>query len=357
MTPLFRPLLLLAAIALATAGCTTLSADRARSDAGRILDLSHAEDRFRVLLRDLSRQQAGQDAETKPLLGAIDRFWQEQALWETVRGPLVDEYLQAYSPAELQAIRAALDGPAGEHIAAHGRTLDDRLAQRAAFLARERMPLLLQQLQAMQNALVTGADGALTPRQDFAATRERAAAGDAAAQLLLAEMYLAGSGTPRNPRLALQWLEKSAARDHAPALDTLASFHYRGVIVPRNYRRARELFEQAAAHQYLPAVNNLAWLLSTCPDDSLRDGARAIALLGPVMDRSVQMMDTYAAAHAEAGQYAEAVAWQRQAVAGIGSTADPRMPATLDRLQSYAAGKPWRDPPVPVFTPTVPARE
>ena len=68
-------------------------------------------------------------------------------------------------------------------------------------------------------------------------------------------------------------------------------------------------------------------------------------LITPVMDQSVQMLDTLAAAYAESGRYDEAIDLQRQSLAGIGMTTDPRVADTLDRLQSYAAGKPWRDPP------------
>lgn len=181
-----------------------------------------------------------------------------------------------------------------------------------------------------------------TPEQDLLAIRRQAEAGDANAQLLLAEQLLAGAN--RDLPQAIQWLEQSAAQDHAPAQDLLASLYYRGVGVTRDYARARTLFEQAVGHSYLPAINNLAWLLATCPNERLRDGKRAVALLLPALDQSVQMLDTLAAAHAEAGAFADAIRLQQRAIAGLGSNADPRLPAFAQRLQSYAAGKAWRDP-------------
>lgn len=337
-----RHFLLACCAALSLGGCAATSPDGARADANAILQLSRTEERFQVAMHELAQRQVDQDPAMKPFFGAIDDFWREQLRWPDVRERLVEDYLRLYQPAELRAIRQTLESPLGNRVLSHPETLNRQLAQRALATVQEKMPLLQQNLQTMQNALATGTD--LTPQQDFLAVRERAAAGDAAAQLLLAEKLLAGVGTRRDLAQALQWMEKSAAQDNAPALDLLASFHYRGVGVARDWKRARELFERAVAHSYLPAMNNLAWLLATCPDDTLRDGTRAIALLAPVMDRSVQMLDTMAAAYAEAGRYDEAVEWQRQAIAGIDDTGDPRLPPALDRLQAYAAGKPWRDP-------------
>jgi TPR repeat protein len=169
--------------------------------------------------------------------------------------------------------------------------------------------------------------------------------GDAHAQLLVAERYLAGNGVPRDLRLAHEWLEKSVAQDHAPALDVLSALHYRGVGVAVDYRKAKELMERAAARRYLPAINNLAWFLATCPDASVRDGRRAVELLAPAMDQSAQMLDTYAAALAETGDFERAGEYQRLAVMALSGVEDPRFGSFIERLAWYGAGKPWRDPP------------
>lgn len=335
-----RRFLLASCAVLLLGGCAATSPEGARVDAAAILELSRAEDRFRATLREFSRRQAAQDPLLKPYLGVIDDFWRAQVRWPEVQARLVEDYVQLFTPEELRALRGLLEEPSGSRMLSHPETLDRQLARQARASMQDGMPLLLRDLQGRVAAGV----GELTPEQDFIAVHARAVAGDAAAQLLLAEKFLSGNGTRRDLAAALQWLEKSAAQDHAPAQDTLAAFHYRGVGVPRDWRRAHELFGRAVGHGYLPAINNFAWLLATCPDDALRDGTRAIALLSPVMDSSVQMLDTMAAAYAEAGRYDEAVEWQRQAILGIGDTGDPRLPAALERLQAYAAGKPWRDP-------------
>lgn len=339
-----RRFLLVSCAVLMLDGCATTSPEGARTDAAAILELSRAEERFRAAMHEFAQRQAAQEPEMKPYLGVIDSFWREQVRWPDVQPRLVEDYLQLYTPGELRAIRDTLESPLGNRVLTHPDALNRQLARQALAAMQDRMPQLQQNLQAIQNALATGSNGELTPEQDFIAVRERAVAGDAAAQLLLAEKFLAGAGTDRDLAQALQWLEKSAAQGNAPAQDALASFYYRGVGVPRDWQRAHDLLAQAVGHSYLPAINNFAWLLATCPDDALRDGPRAVALLAPAVDRSVQMLDTMAAAYAEAGRYDEAVEWQRQAITGIGDTNDPRLPAALERLQAYAAGKPWRDP-------------
>ena len=52
--------------------------------------------------------------------------------------------------------------------------------------------------------------------------RRPADAGDAVPQFRLAWMYKDGRGTPKDPRLALQWSRRSAERGYAPAREALA---------------------------------------------------------------------------------------------------------------------------------------
>lgn len=186
---------------------------------------------------------------------------------------------------------------------------------------------------------------ALTPEEaDYQLVRGEAEAGNPDSQLLLAEKLLAGIGTPRDIAQARLWLEKAAAQEYPAALDVLATLYYRGIGVAVDYANARKLMERAVAHNYLPAINNLAWFLATCPDAAVRDGARAVALLEPVMDQSAQMQDTLAAAYAETGNFEWASALQKQAIFALENADDERLPEFVERLNSYANGNPWRDP-------------
>jgi Tfp pilus assembly protein PilF len=68
-------------------------------------------------------------------------------------------------------------------------------------------------------------------------------------------------------------------------------------------------WEKALASRpvYLPALNNLAWALATCPDASLRNGAKAVQLARQACElsggKNLLMLRTLAAACAENGQF------------------------------------------------------
>lgn len=93
-------------------------------------------------------------------------------------------------------------------------------------------------------------------------------------------------------------------------------------------------------------LNNLAWLLATSPDDDLRDGKRAIELAAKACEKTewkeAHIVSTLAAGHAEAGDFAAAQKFSRQAVELGDDTADVR-DQLRQELASYEAGKPWRE--------------
>jgi protein O-mannosyl-transferase len=109
------------------------------------------------------------------------------------------------------------------------------------------------------------------------------------------------------------------------------------------YRQALE-----TEPENVDALNNLAWLLATCPQASLRDGAKALALAQKAVrlagGENPLRLRTLAAAEAETGRYPEAAATARTALrlaAAQGSTA---LAGTLQKeIQLYEAGTPFRD--------------
>jgi tetratricopeptide (TPR) repeat protein len=82
------------------------------------------------------------------------------------------------------------------------------------------------------------------------------------------------------------------------------------------------------------ALNNLAWILATSSEASMRDGARAVTLAGKAVQasggRDPNFLRTLAAARAEAGQFAEAVA-TAEAAKALASTQDK--PELTSRLE------------------------
>ena len=108
-------------------------------------------------------------------------------------------------------------------------------------------------------------------------------------------------------------------------------------------RRAAEL--QGDSHR---TQDSLARLLSTCPHDSIRNGAEAVELAeracAAVGYKERQYLGTLAAAYAETGQFDRAVATIQRAISLPEAGADTK---TIEQLRAhlslYATGKPLRE--------------
>jgi protein O-mannosyl-transferase len=97
-------------------------------------------------------------------------------------------------------------------------------------------------------------------------------------------------------------------------------------------------------------LNNLAWLLATNPDAQLRNGVEAVQLAQRACkltnDEMPMYIGTLAAAHAEAGQFADAVATARRAQSLALEKGLPELAQrNAELLKLYEAGKPVRDTP------------
>jgi Flp pilus assembly protein TadD len=118
-------------------------------------------------------------------------------------------------------------------------------------------------------------------------------------------------------------------------------------------------FEDALAHlaevarlspSNVVAHQARAWTWATCPVARLRDGQRAIAAATRACELSdwkdAVSLATLAAAYAEAGDFAQAVAWQTRA--GELLQDERRRAAFRSALRLYEAGQPYREPSVSV---------
>jgi Flp pilus assembly protein TadD len=102
----------------------------------------------------------------------------------------------------------------------------------------------------------------------------------------------------------------------------VAEIHYKlASALVQSGRPAAAATEYSKALQLRPgldeAANDLAWLLATCPDHSLRDGAKAVTLARQASehshDQNPLFLGTLAAAYAETGKRSEAVATVQRA--------------------------------------------
>jgi tetratricopeptide (TPR) repeat protein len=103
-------------------------------------------------------------------------------------------------------------------------------------------------------------------------------------------------------------------------------------------------------HENQPEVlNNLSWILATSARSEWRDGAAAIRyaeLACRLTDhREVGFLGTLAAAYAEAGRFADAVATAQRAIELARTAGQTDLAArNAELLELYRAGKPYREP-------------
>ncbi len=95
-------------------------------------------------------------------------------------------------------------------------------------------------------------------------------------------------------------------------------------------------------------LNNLAWVLATCPDDTVRNGVRAVELAKQadalVDGKSPAFLGTLAAAYAELGKYSEAVRTAQRALELATSQNNASQIGSLrERVMLYQSGSPFRD--------------
>jgi len=94
--------------------------------------------------------------------------------------------------------------------------------------------------------------------------------------------------------------------------------------------------------QYANALGHLAWLLATCPKDGLRDGKKAVQLATKACELSEWKLSSYleilAAAHAECGDFKQAVKWQKKAIE-LGYENKDEGQKAVKRLRLYQEGK------------------
>ncbi len=94
------------------------------------------------------------------------------------------------------------------------------------------------------------------------------------------------------------------------------------------------------------SYNNLAWLLATCPDRKYRNGSKALeaAQKAAKAKTDASSLDTLAAANAEMGNFGDAVKIMERIISYLKEQKETEhLSVFTDHLNSYKAGKPWRE--------------
>jgi tetratricopeptide (TPR) repeat protein len=144
----------------------------------------------------------------------------------------------------------------------------------------------------------------------------------------------------------------------SPAISQ-ARFGYAMALVRlRRYQEARDrLTDAVKTYPDQPGfAHAVARLLAAAPDDRVRDGRTALALLEPLIkqQKTIGLAETMAMALAEVGQFEDAVVWQREAMTAAGQTPPDTLARLSENLRLYESRKPcripWREDD-PVFHP------
>ncbi|PYK83237.1 MAG: hypothetical protein DME37_00600 [Verrucomicrobia bacterium] len=184
---------------------------------------------------------------------------------------------------------------------------------------------------------------------------------DEAISLLQAAVDLRPENSPAHENLAKALLQKGQVTD--------ALVHYRRLLElqPDNIEvhnivgtvliqqgQAREAVEEwqkvlAIQPDNGNAMSNLAWVFATSPDDSLRDGAKAVQLAEQAMrisgGRIPIIFRTLAAAYAENGRFSEAIQTAQRGIELANSRGNSGLATELQsNIVLYQERQPLRDP-------------
>ena len=137
--------------------------------------------------------------------------------------------------------------------------------------------------------------------------------------------------------------------DNVEARNTLGT----ALIQQGHVKEAIDQWQDALARQ--PdngnAASNLAWVFATCPEDSIRDGARAVELGEKALRISggkIPMIHrVLAAAYAESGRFADAIETAQRGAELATTQGNPGLAAELEsNIALYQSGRPLRDPSI-----------
>ena len=184
---------------------------------------------------------------------------------------------------------------------------------------------------------------------------------DEAISLLQSAVDLRPDNSPAHENLAKALLQKGRVADalvHYRKLlelqpDNMEVHNIVGTVLVQQGRVAEGVEEWQKVLAVEPdngnAMSNLAWVFATSPDDSLRDGAKAVRLASEALRisgrRIPKLFRTLAAAYAENGQFSEAIQTAQQGMQLANSQGNLGLATELQgNITLYQQQQPLRDP-------------
>lgn len=114
-----------------------------------------------------------------------------------------------------------------------------------------------------------------------------------------------------------------------------------------DFESAIENASEEDAEELSGILNNLSWVLSTSPEEGVRNGKRALELGLRACELTkyaeAHILSTLAAAYAETGDFDKAVEWSTKAVEVGGKDENEQLDQLKEELKSYQEKKPWRE--------------
>ncbi|MEM9827101.1 MAG: tetratricopeptide repeat protein [Planctomycetota bacterium] len=125
-----------------------------------------------------------------------------------------------------------------------------------------------------------------------------------------------------------------AIKDYETALSKMGSYE--------TIQKDESLTEEAWG-----LYNNLAWVLSTSPEDKVRNAKKSLEYGEKAAELSdyqeAHILSTLAAAYAENGNFEKAREWSKKAVEMAIEEDNPQLDQLKEELESYQQEKPWRE--------------
>jgi TPR repeat protein len=198
-------------------------------------------------------------------------------------------------------------------------------------------------------------------RRVLTASAERS---DVESQSMLGYHLLTGTFGKVDEREGQKWLERALAEEDVGAAVTYTQWLFWTKKTPEARKHAIDLWKQSEAWSGGgdTILNNYAWALCTVDDAAWRNGAEGLVAALKMDSTSFGDIDTVAACHAAAGDFASAKVQQQKAIdlyaaylaqeeklragqaldAELKKGRDAQMDELKSRLTLYAAGKDYR---------------